>query len=310
MNAAARPTVSVAVPAYNAERWIGETIESILVQTAPALEVIVTDDGSTDGTARELERFGDRIRVISQENGGPVAAYNRGFEEATGDFVAMCPADDLWEPHKLEWQLETLAAHPDVDISFGHTRTFGTVESEYARPPDTGILDRETLRAALFENNIIATPTALVRRELWLRIGPFDRSLPVEDYPFWMRALREGATFHYDPRLLVRYRRHDSNVSGRLLEMHRFDHAVHLRYRDDVPDRALVRRVLARDQRRIGRRLLDAGQAREARRAYARSLTYQMSGRALAWTIALSVRGVDGMVRRLDARRRDPSAQT
>src|SRR5690242_4887481 len=101
------PSISVVVPAYNAARWIEETLRSVLDQTCQPAEIFVVNDGSTDDTAERAERFGDRVTVVSQPNGGPPAAYNRGFDMATTDYVAMCPADDVWDPRKLEWQAQT-----------------------------------------------------------------------------------------------------------------------------------------------------------------------------------------------------------
>ena len=97
------------MPAYQAEPWIGATLETVLAQTCPPDEVVVVDDGSTDRTAKIAGGFGDPVRVVRQSNGGPSAAYNRAFRESNGEFVAMCPADDLWEPDKLELQGKALS---------------------------------------------------------------------------------------------------------------------------------------------------------------------------------------------------------
>src|SRR5271170_6996882 len=130
MAAAAEPSISAVVAAYQAEEWIGEALDAILGQTRPPDEIVVVDDGSTDGTARELDRYARRIRIVRRPNGGCPAAFNTAFREACGDFVAMCGADDIWEPRKLEWQAEAIARHPGADVLFGHARTFGRIESE------------------------------------------------------------------------------------------------------------------------------------------------------------------------------------
>jgi O-antigen/teichoic acid export membrane protein len=195
------PSISVAMPAYNAARWISATVESVLAQTTAPLEIIVVDDGSTDGTSAELERFGEKVRVIRQENRGPSAAYNRAFAAARGDYIAMCPADDIWEPNKLEWQTQALVENPSIDISFGHAREFGLSTAEYDRPPGSGLLDNERFARAMFEVCLIPAPTSLIRRELYERLGPFREDLACEDYEFWMRALAANAVFHYEPRL-------------------------------------------------------------------------------------------------------------
>src|SRR3954452_13862034 len=106
MTAADGPTISVVVPAYNEERYIAEALDAVLAQTLPPLEVLDVDDGSTDGTAGVVGGFGDRVRVAGLENGRGPGAFDTVFGEAPGDFVALCPADDVCQPRNLEWQRE------------------------------------------------------------------------------------------------------------------------------------------------------------------------------------------------------------
>lgn len=290
-------SISIAIAAFQAERWVAEAIDSVLAQTRPPDEVIVVDDGSMDETPRILEAYGDRIRVIRQENRGASAAFNRGFREATGDFVALCAADDVWEPRKLEWQAEAIAAHPEVDVLFGHAKRFGAVEGDYARPPAgmTGLLDSDELREALFVTNFVSAPSALIRRSLYERLGPFAEDLPVEDYEYWLRCLRAGARFYYDPRSLLGWRQHGDNLSGDRAGMQEYATGVRLQYAADIADRAMVRRILAQDLFRVGRNMVDEGRPGEARQAFLRSLRYvggvpvSASARALVWGVALSL---------------------
>jgi glycosyltransferase involved in cell wall biosynthesis len=293
MQTARLPTISVAIAAYNEERWIAETLESVLAQTLPAHEVIVIDDGSTDGTARELARFDRRVRVLSHANRGLPATLNRAFGEATGDYVALCGADDLWSSHKLEWQAEAIAAHPDVDVAFGHARMFGVVEGDFVRPPGTGVLDRNTLVRRLYEGNLIAAPSAVIRRSLHERLGGFHEDIVNEDYEFWMRALRARAVFYYEPRLVLHYRRHGENMSmpgavrnERLRPMLEMAYQVHQWYADLMPP-GDVRRVLAKDLCDLGRYLVDSGPPDEARRALRSSCRLRPTVRALAWLVLL-----------------------
>jgi glycosyltransferase involved in cell wall biosynthesis len=111
-------TLSAVIPAYNAEAWLGQAIESALAQEEVALEVVVVDDGSTDGTAEVLATFGDRIRLVRQANRGLPAARNAGIAAARGDLVAFLDADDTWEPSKSRRQLAYLAAHPACGLVF------------------------------------------------------------------------------------------------------------------------------------------------------------------------------------------------
>src|SRR5690606_28366702 len=114
--------VSVIIPVYNGERYLAEAVHSILAQTVPTLEIIVVDDGSTDGTARVAQRFGDAVCYVYQPNRGPAAARNRGLERARGEIVAFLDADDLWREGKLACQCARLEADPTLDIVLGHTQ--------------------------------------------------------------------------------------------------------------------------------------------------------------------------------------------
>jgi glycosyltransferase involved in cell wall biosynthesis len=306
------PTVSAVVGAYNAERFIAETIDAILAQSRPPDEVIVVDDGSSDRTARVLEGYGDAIRVVCQENGGCPCAFNRAFREARGDYVAMCGADDVWEPHKLEWQLEALRSRPEIDVVFGAADNFGALGAPWPAPPETGIQNRRTLIETLFRDNIICASSVLIRRSLSRRLGPFVEGFgPVDDsfwtdtlgmdgittnsrfsgddYDYWMRALQGGAVFFFDPRLLVRYRRHDDNVTKDSLWVQRSICHVHHWHADLVEDRRLRRSVVAADRFHLGRLLVDAGHPAQARTAFVASLRLRLRPRGLAWALLVSL---------------------
>jgi glycosyltransferase involved in cell wall biosynthesis len=288
-----RPSITVAVPAYQAERFIAETLKSILAQTHPPDEVIVVDDGSTDGTAQELERFSERIRVIRQPNGGCAAAFNAAFRQASCDFVAECGADDIWEPHKLERQVEALTKHPQVDIVFSAARVFGSAQGCWGMPTNedanVGILDPRRLGRTMYRSNPVCPSTLLIRRGLYEQLGPFAEDIATEDYEYWMRALSRGAVFYYDPEMLVRYRRHDANASSNHLAMAQTDLLVHRLYADLAASRSLVRKVLARDYFVLGRLLRDEERIREARATFATSLRHRPTLRALAWMLLLAV---------------------
>jgi glycosyltransferase involved in cell wall biosynthesis len=116
--------ISCIVPVYNSERYLGETLDSILAQTYRPLEIIVVDDGSTDGTAAVAAGYGHRVRYVRQANAGEAAARNRGLNVAEGEFVAFDDADDLWHPEKLERQVARLEHRPEIDLSFTSFENF------------------------------------------------------------------------------------------------------------------------------------------------------------------------------------------
>ena len=123
-----KPLVSVIIPVYNREKYLAEAIESVLAQTYRPIEVIVVDDGSTDGSADIAKRFGSPVRYYFQPNSGAGAARNRGIAVARGSFLAFLDSDDLWVEDKLTHQMAAFERHSDVDIVSGHVRQFYSPE--------------------------------------------------------------------------------------------------------------------------------------------------------------------------------------
>ncbi len=282
------PSIAVVVPVYNGERYVAESLEAVLAQTHPASEVIVVDDGSTDSTPDLLRRFGASIRVVRQANAGHPGAYNRGFAEARAEYVARCDADDIWEPTKLERQVAALRSMPQIDVAFGGAINFGLFDGLWHEPPGAGLLDEREFARAMYRANFVCSSTAVVRKALFERIGPFVDRLPCEDYDFWLRALKARAAFFYDPGTLVRYRRHSHNVTNDLVRMHTATHRVHLWHADLIDDPQLVGGVLAADRWRIARALVDDRRLSAARDAFVSCLRHEPSARGVAWMLMLS----------------------
>jgi glycosyltransferase involved in cell wall biosynthesis len=285
------PTISVVVPAYNEERHIAEALDSVLAQTRSPLEVIVIDDGSTDETLAVVDRYRERIRVIRQENRGCPGAFDTGFREAQGEFVALCPADDIWEPEKLEWQQDALRERPEVDVIFGAARRFGLARGDHDRPARSGVLEGHWFAGEMYRRNLIPDPSAVVRRSLYLDMGGYE-ALVGEDYEFWMRALASGAVFCFDPRLVVRLREHGGNLSYRALDIWETNHLIHERYADLAGDPELVRRTLAHDLLMIGYCQAALGRGTEARRSFRSSLEKRFTAFTLLAALLMSIPGV------------------
>ncbi len=230
-------TVSVVIPAFNEAGRIGPAIESVLAQTQPAYEIIVIDDGSTDETATVATSYG--VRVIRQSNAGISAARNRAFAEASGDWLALLDADDIWLPDRLAWLGRAVTAHPAIDFGFSdytvEENGVSNAPSNLARTPQYGAargpktddavyaIEREALCKALAVGNFLGTSTVFVRRALVeARDLRFDESLPLrtaeyqvsEDVEWYLRVLKWTDALAIE-RVLARYvRRSDSQAEN------------------------------------------------------------------------------------------------
>ena len=285
------PTISAVVRVYNCEEYISETLRSIISQTRPPDEVVVVDDGSTDGTSERLAQFNDTIRIVRQPNSGLAAAFNRGFLEARGDYVAICDADDLWLPHKLERQSQVISDHPEIDVAFSAAWVFGQIEGPWgmsvAGDSSVGILSPGRFRRTLYRVNVVCTSSVLIRKSLFGTFGPFEEHHGAEDYDYWMRALAGGAVFYYDPETLTRYRKHGSQVTSSTLAARQSGFEVRALHPNLVPDRRFVRTVLGTDLFKIGRLRVDEDRAKDARQAFRLSLRYGTGETAVACLRAL-----------------------
>lgn len=228
--------VSAIIPAYNADSFIREAVDSALGQTHTDVEVIVVDDSSTDDTASVLQSYGERIIVHRQPNGGVAAARNAGARLASGRWVAFLDADDVWLPTKIERQL-AVASTP---LSYTNRFNFGArgdlpeIQSEV-----TPLLAGDIFVPLLLRGNFITTSSVMMARDLFLDLGGFPMSPAVcEDWDLWLRAAeRQPVTVVTEP--LVGYRLTSSSLSTNYRAM------AHAR-------RTVVARALALDR---GRRL-------------------------------------------------------
>jgi hypothetical protein len=206
------PTFSVVIAAHDAAGTIGEAVESALGQTLPPLEVIVVDDGSTDGTMAALESYLDRIVWIRKERGGAASARNAALEHAHGDFLAVLDADDAYLPERLEALTELAVERPDLDILC--TDAFLEVERRPAKTFSEGcafeIVDQ---RAAILERCFCIAPA--YRRTTLIDAGGFDESLRTgSDWECVIRLVFSGAGAGAVDEPLYRYRLHDRSLTS------------------------------------------------------------------------------------------------
>jgi glycosyltransferase involved in cell wall biosynthesis len=255
------PLVSVVIPTYQRAALLEEAVRSVLAQTYPHLEVLVEDDGSTDGSGEALARLGDaRVAYRRGANvGRPAPVRNRAVARARGELIAFLDSDDLWEPTKLEAQVEALEGDPTLDAVAS--------DATWLPPRKHPLLRLDgPVRPSFGEllcRNFVITSSVLARREAIVAAGGFDESAElrsVEDYDLWLRLLRrrEGCLLVL-PQALVRYRDGDGiSLHGRReLDAVRRIAAKHLDFQPEV-----VRSILASRERG-----LREGELRDALRA-------------------------------------------
>lgn len=218
-------SISVCITAYNQAPFVAATIESVLAQTRAPDEIVLVDDGSTDGTADAVKRFGARVRLVQQRNRGVAEARNRVVREARGDVVALLDGDDLWLPHKLERCARIIRDVPATQILVHDIETMSADATEVlAVAPVAAAMAfhnlapapaRQECWKALVDGNFIWTTTqVLMRRSLYMELGLSDPRFKVgSDYDLYLRAA-ERTPFVLVPEILARWRRHDASASG------------------------------------------------------------------------------------------------
>lgn len=206
------PKVSVLLPVWNAERYLAGAIQSVLAQSFADFELLIVDDGSTDGSGALIRRYRDRRirRIENEKNLGVTRSLNLGLEQARGRYLARMDADDLCAPERLERQVAFLDAHPQVALVAIRARRIDAVGAEI------GIIDTpsdgETLRRQLRRRNCIVHGSVMMRAEAVRALGGYDESMErAEDYDLWLR-LSERHPIAALPDLLYDWRKHDGGV--------------------------------------------------------------------------------------------------
>ncbi|MEO5917533.1 MAG: glycosyltransferase family 2 protein [Luteolibacter sp.] len=223
--------VSVIIPTYNRIGTIRQAVESVLAQTYPDIEIVIADDGSTDGTCESLESYGDKIRIVKQPNRGPSAARNLGVKESSGEILAFLDSDDLWLPEKIERQMEVLEAggksvpccicNATLESEPGKTMTSFEAAEINCKSEAGYILNLSQLLATRF---VLFNQVVVVRREVFERIGGFNEDLwLLEDHDLALRLSIQGKWGFVRSPLVCKY-----ESVGNLGGTARKDHARHL----------------------------------------------------------------------------------
>lgn len=216
------PLVSVIIPAYNAEKTILETIESLQEQTLSDFEIIVINDGSTDRTIELLSALSDpRLKVFSYENGGLPTARNRGISHATGEFISFIDADDLWTSDKLQAQIEALQVHPEAGVAYSWT-AFINESSQFLYAWEPIYFEGDIYPEILLQNFISSGSNILVRKQFIEQAGLFDPSLKsAEDWDYYIR-LAALCPFVVVPKYQILYRRSSQSMTSKVDVMEKY----------------------------------------------------------------------------------------
>lgn len=187
------PRISVVVPTYNQAQYLGKTIESVLAQRYRDYDLIVVDDGSTDGTRKIVEGFGGRVRYLYQRNRREAAARNAGIRASNGEYVAFLDSDDLWLPNKLEVDFELLTSMPEAKMVYSNVAYIDErgwiIGHRRERSPSGNVL------RALVLNNFIVVSSVMVRRECLEEVGGFNEDPELSgsaDWELWTRLAADS----------------------------------------------------------------------------------------------------------------------
>lgn len=203
--AATAPLISVIIPVYNGAAFLAQAIDSVLAQGYPCLEIIVVDDGSTDGIAAAVAALPVDVRYFRQENGGPAAARNRGIRDASGEFLAFLDVDDLWPENNLGMLAAALVRDPQMQVVHGHAQIL-------VRDATSGRFEYRGNPRESFPYYIGA---GLYRREAFRRVGLFDAGMRMAEDTDWYLRLREsGLKAERLPQVTLLVRRHGGNMTA------------------------------------------------------------------------------------------------
>ena len=215
------PITSVIIPTYNRWPLVAEAVDSVLAQSFQDIEIIVVDDGSTDGTTNRLAKFDGRLRLFTTTGRGVAAARNFGVSQAQGCYVAFLDSDDFWLPGKLETQIAFLDRHPEIQICQTDeiwVRNGVRVNPKAMHRKPSGDIFVRSLDLCL-----ISPSAVMMTRELFQRIGGFDESFPVcEDYDLWLRVTSVYSVPLIPEALVVKRGGHADQLSRSLWGMDRY----------------------------------------------------------------------------------------
>ncbi len=235
MNLTSTPLISVIIPAFNSEKTIKETINSVLNQTWKNLELIVINDGCQDSTLDIVTSIKDpRLKVFSYTNAGVAVSRNRGFAQAQGEFVSFLDADDLWTVNKLESQLKALQENPQVGVAYSWTDHIDE-NSQFLRGGSHYNISGDVYAELLKSNFLANGSNVLIRTQSLIEVGEFNQSFtPAED---WDMYLRLATRYHFVavPIVQILYRITTTSASGNVFKMEKVSLQIIEYYYNQAP---------------------------------------------------------------------------
>ncbi len=272
------PLVTAIVPVYNGERFLAQALDSALAQTMRDLEIVVVDDGSTDGSGSLADLYASRhpgvVRVLHQPNRGLCHARNAALAVARGEYFALLDADDIWLPHHLEESVAVLQrdrhvalVHADIERIDVDGNSLGCATRYWDRLP------ADAFRALFLRHEHVCCPTAVFRRDAIERTGNFDAQfnrMGCEDRDLWLRIAAVGGV-SYLGNVHARYRLHGANMSSNFSKMLQARMRLVDKFGATTQGQALRRQALAAAHCNLGDELMDVARRRDAFAAYARA---------------------------------------
>ncbi len=205
--------VSVILPTYNRAWILKESVDSVLAQDYPKIELIVINDGSTDDTLDLLEEYKDRITIINQENKGVSAARNAGIKKSRGEFIALLDSDDAWEKGKISCQMDFFDRHPEALICQTEEiwiRNGKRVNPKVKHKKPSGDIFKASLKLCL-----VSPSAVMMKKELFELKGYFNESFTVcEDYDLWLRISADTPVYLIDKPYTIKRGGHEDQLSG------------------------------------------------------------------------------------------------
>ena len=216
------PLVSIIIPTYNRKNWVAKAIDSALAQTYKYKEVIVIDDGSTDGTYTYLEEmYGRKIILRKTKQNGVSKARNIGINTAKGEWLSFLDSDDLFHIDKIERQLSFLNKNPKFEIA--HSDEIWYKNGIKIKPKKLYRKEGGYIFAKSVELCLISISTAIIHKNIFDKIGVFDENMEAcEDYDFWLRVTAKHEVLFLDEYLTIKFSGHEDQLSQKYYAMDRF----------------------------------------------------------------------------------------